>query len=230
LGQRAATSRMTPAEVRQALPKLSMLLPPEYHRASVVRAEPAGRDRCLHRRCPRAHQGGPSRSVTSVRLASHDVERELIVVVRQLVPRCKCRQKCAVVYAGGGNHTDPLATGGDCEITGAVCGVWAGAKGGTVANAIIPAAAAGGSSSGFDLIGAVPPLRPQVKARAVHKNAFGSSPPAQSCQCGLIWKPDNMTYTVIYPHTRYMTPYPMPCHMGSYTGYIEVYTFPEFLY
>ncbi len=31
-------------------------------------------------------------------------------------------------------------------------------------------------------------------------------------------------------YTRYMTPYPMPCHMGSYTGYMRVYTFSEFLY
>ena len=49
-----------------------------------------------------------------------------------------------------------------------------------------------------------------------------------------IWNPADLTYTVIYRHmttyARYMTPYPMPCHMGSYTEYIEVYTFPECLY
>ena len=51
---------------------------------------------------------------------------------------------------------------------------------------------------------------------------------------GSIWNPADLTYTVIYRHmttyARYMTPYPMPCHMGSYTEYIEVYTFPECLY
>ena len=27
-----------------------------------------------------------------------------------------------------------------------------------------------------------------------------------------------------------MTPYPMPCHLGSYSGYVRVYTFFKFLY
>ena len=34
------------------------------------------------------------------------------------------------------------------------------------------------------------------------------------------WQPDIYRHMTTY--TRYMTPYPMPCHMGSYTEYIEV--------
>ncbi len=37
------------------------------------------------------------------------------------------------------------------------------------------------------------------------------------------WQPG--VYRHIPSYTRYMTPYPMPCHMGSYTWYMRVYTF-----
>ncbi len=33
-----------------------------------------------------------------------------------------------------------------------------------------------------------------------------------------IWNPDNLTYMTTF--TRYIPPYPMPCHMGSFTEYM----------
>ncbi len=42
------------------------------------------------------------------------------------------------------------------------------------------------------------------------------------------WQPD--IYRHIPSYSRYMTPYPMPCHLGSYTWYLRVYTFFKIIY
>jgi hypothetical protein len=73
-----------------------------------------------------------------------------------------------------------------------------------------------------------------AKSNSDHGMTFARASASGPAWAVSIWNPADLTYTVIYRHmttyARYMTPYPMPCHMGSYTEYIEVYTFPECLY